>query len=128
EDVAGRDELVARVLERRGGGVEVEYVLRLHVLAHDGLSPCANVGAGHARTLTLAFWIPPVLEYRRYGNCPPNARRAARADPRRPDRGRRSPVHLRRLPRHVARPDRGGRRLHEGRGLLQLRLEGGPLL
>jgi RimJ/RimL family protein N-acetyltransferase len=38
------DELVARVPERRDRRVEVMDVLRLHVLAHDGLAPRSEVG------------------------------------------------------------------------------------
>ena len=42
---------------------------------------------GENSTTELAFQIPSVLEYRRYGNRTPDPRRATRADPRRPDRG-----------------------------------------
>ena len=47
EDVARRDELIARVRERADDGVEVEPVLRLHVLPHDGQSLLVE---GHAES------------------------------------------------------------------------------
>src|SRR6185312_17359702 len=56
-DVAGGDDLVARVGERADGRVEVVDVLRLHVLAHDRLPPRAQLvmrSPLHAGTSTTA--------------------------------------------------------------------------
>jgi len=50
EDVAGRHELVPRMIERGDRGVEVVTVLRLHVLAHDRLPALPK-----ARPRTAAF-------------------------------------------------------------------------
>ena len=44
------------------------------------------------------------------------------------DRGRRPPVRRAWLPRHVGRSGRGRGRLHQGRRLLELRVEGRPVL
>src|SRR5439155_20352754 len=50
-DLAGGDQLVAWVLERAHGDVELVAILRLHVLANDLL---ADVFEGHAATLSVA--------------------------------------------------------------------------
>jgi len=48
-DVAGRHDLVARMAERGERGREVVAVLRLHVLAHDGFAPGAQIADGRHR-------------------------------------------------------------------------------
>ena len=51
--VAGRDELVARVVERLHRHVELVPVLGLHVLAHDRLAALAQRRRGHQRAPLL---------------------------------------------------------------------------
>jgi mannosyltransferase len=57
-DVAGADQLVARVVESRQRGVELVPVLRLHVLDHEPLALAANPG-GHGHWLTLSLNARP---------------------------------------------------------------------
>ena len=59
--IARRDELIARVPERGDRRVEIMPVLRLHVLPHDGLAACAEIGAGHARKLPARPQPRPLL-------------------------------------------------------------------
>jgi hypothetical protein len=53
EDIPGRDELVARVVEGLEGDVELMPVLRLHVLDHDRFALLAEgLGGRHDATLS----------------------------------------------------------------------------
>ena len=78
---------------------------------------------------TVSRQVPPGVLRRR---CRPGLRaadpRAAPGDdPRAPARGRRDGVRPERLPRLVPRRGRGRGRVHEGRRLLELQEQGGPV-